>query len=86
MAGSYGFCRSCGKQIMWIKTTAGKSMPVDPTVRPYWPADGAAGKIVTSQGEVVSCNFDGPRDAVQFGYISHFATCPAADRFRRGKK
>ena len=23
-------CRECGKEIRWIKTTAGKAMPVDP--------------------------------------------------------
>ena len=81
--GNYGTCRACGQQIMWIKTTAGKAMPVNPLATPYWPAEGAAGKIVTPDGSVVSCHFDGTRENAKFGYVSHFATCPAAGSFRR---
>ena len=28
---SFGNCSKCGKQIMWIKTKAGKSMPCNPS-------------------------------------------------------
>lgn len=84
--GNFGYCRACRQQIKWIKTAAGKTMPVDPLVTPYWPSEGASGKIVTPEGAVVSCEFTGPRDTAKLGFVSHFATCPAADRFRRGKK
>lgn len=86
MAGSYGFCRSCGKQILWIKTASGKSMPCDPIVRPYWAKEKAAGKIVTPNGVVLSCELNGdPQTATGYGYISHFATCPGANKLRRKK-
>lgn len=42
-------------------------------------------RIVTPGGEVVACitgiNAD---EATEFGYISHFATCPNAGRHRKG--
>lgn len=28
----FGTCRNCGCHIMWVKTKAGKNMPVDPTM------------------------------------------------------
>ena len=31
----FGTCRNCGCQIMWVKTKAGKNMPVDPTMISY---------------------------------------------------
>ena len=36
---------------------------------------------------VVSCDFDGPiEEMTDVGYISHFATCPFADRHRKKRK
>lgn len=52
----FGTCRNCGCQIMWVKTKAGKNMPVDPTMISYRrPGAGvkAKEKIVTPEGEVV---------------------------------
>lgn len=31
----FGTCRNCGCHIMWVKTKAGKNMPVDPTMISY---------------------------------------------------
>lgn len=76
-------CRACGAEIIFIKTKAGKQMPCDPVPVPYWPRDGGSGRIVSMDGRVVSCDLDGPRDKARFGRVSHFATCPAAGRFRR---
>ena len=28
----FAICRSCGNRIMWIKTAAGRNMPVDPNL------------------------------------------------------
>ena len=55
-------CRSCGAPVIWVKTKAGKNMPVDyatfnPGDRPVYDADK--------------------------GHISHFATCPDADKHRK---
>ena len=84
---SRGRCRGCGAEIEWVKTAAGKNMPCDPQLVPYWKRDGAAGKVVLQRsGKVVSCDFDGPHDRVTgFGYVSHFRTCPQSKGFRRKK-
>lgn len=74
----FGVCRNCGKQIMWIKTKAGKNMPVNPQMINYRrPETGkkAEEKLVTLQGEIVAADRSNARDAEGFGYISHFATC-----------
>ena len=49
----FGTCRNCGCQIMWVRTVAGKNMPVDPTMISYRrPGAGvkAKEKIVTPEG------------------------------------
>ena len=78
-----GTCRGCGAPIIWIQTVAGKSMPCDPDPVTYWRKDRAAGKIVTPNGEVISCELNGDtEDATGIGYISHFSACPRAGKFR----
>lgn len=82
-----GICKGCGKQIIWIKTSAGKSMPCDHTPITYWQKEKAAGKVVTPNGEVLSCEFVGDlNQATGIGYISHYATCPQSAHFRRHAK
>ena len=77
-------CKKCGKEIVWIKTPGGKSMPCDPNQVVYYKKKGGSQKIVTPNGEVVSAELSGsPGTETGVGYISHFATCPAADQFRR---
>lgn len=79
-----GTCRGCGAPIIWIKTAAGKSMPCDAEPITYWQDSTGSNKIVTPNGEVLSARLEGdPQKATSIGYISHFATCPAADKFRR---
>lgn len=79
-------CKGCGKPIIWIKTARGKSMPCDDELVMYWAKQKAAGKVVTPNGEVISCEFEGDISEVTgLGYISHYATCPSAGQFRRGK-
>ena len=63
---------------MWIRTKAGKNMPVNPEMVSYRrPEAGekATEKIVTQAGEVVSANRVDSNLAEGIGYISHFATC-----------
>ena len=78
-------CRGCGAPIVWIRTTGGKSMPCDAEPVLYKAREGAAGKIVTESGTVLSADIGGlaafEPDGV--GNVSHFATCPAAEQFRR---
>lgn len=79
----FGTCRNCGCHIMWVKTKAGKNMPVDLTMISYRrPGAGvkAREKIVTPEGEVVCADKVSSESAEGFGYISHFATCKARNR------
>lgn len=65
-------CRSCGAEIIWAWTSAGRRMPVDakPEIR-----------IVLRPGDPPSA---GPRAGTIATHTSHFATCPDAGRWRRG--
>lgn len=84
MAVNTGTCRGCGAKILWIRTKGGKSMPCDPEEITYWKSTTGRIMIVTPNGEVVAARLDGPPAAATgMGYISHFATCPEAGRFRR---
>ena len=59
-------------------------MPCDAEPVLYREKAGAAGKIITPNGMVLSCELDvAPCEADGAGYVSHFATCPAAEKFRR---
>jgi len=80
-------CKGCGADIIWIKTPGGKSIPCDAEPVTYWERAKAPGKVVTRNGEVLSCVFEGdPDKATGIGYISHWSTCPCAERFRKEKK
>lgn len=80
-------CRSCGAEIIWIKMASGKSMPADPEQLTYWAKKGGSKKIITPNGEVVSCELEGDiQSATGIGYISHFSTCPNANQHRRPKQ
>jgi hypothetical protein len=61
-------CKSCEKPIYWIRTKAGRHMPVDCDVeggqKPFVPVPG--------DGE--------PQNGIG---VSHFATCPNAAQYRR---
>ena len=77
-------CKGCGAEIIWIKTPGGKSIPCDPEQVMYWEKTKAKGKVVTPNGEVLSCEFTGEPDiATGLGFVSHWSTCPKADTFRR---
>ena len=81
----FGTCMHCGRQILWIRTKAGKNMPVNPEMISYClPKAGikASEKLVTQKGEVVCA--DRADSSQADGYISHFATCTGT-RTRRKK-
>ena len=65
-------CKTCDAAIIWVKTPAGKTMPLDAKTTTWWLIDGGgAGEAVTTAKPV----------AVR---QSHFATCPQADQHRKG--
>ena len=43
----FGTCRNCGCHIMWVKTKAGKNMPVDMALHNYKKDSTRKEKIVT---------------------------------------
>ena len=84
-------CKGCGATLRWIKTAAGKAMPCDPgrvvEFLSDLPVPGPRLTLVTPEGQVVT----GPRATAITpgarsveGYVSHFATCPHANQFRKG--
>lgn len=73
-------CKSCGAKIIWLPTTGGKSMPCDPEPIPYREDALGSMMIVTNDGRVVRAKIDAASEAV--GYVSHFATCPDAEKWR----
>ena len=82
-------CRACGARIMFLKTAAGKTMPVDEEGTFFLEVkDGpelfVLGDGVTMRGQRVST--EQLMDADRFGYISHFATCTNPDFFRKPRK
>ena len=75
-------CRSCGRPITWVQTEHGRRMPVD--VDPM-PDDADAGfalrKLPTGDLlAIAGTRAQLPDDVL---HLSHFATCPDADRWRR---
>lgn len=66
-----GRCRSCGRRILWAKTTGGKYMPLD-------PSPSSKGNVTLDHGVArVDTNARGDR------WVSHFATCPQQQLFQR---
>jgi len=77
-------CKYCGATIIWIDMASGKHMPCNDGQLPYRKNKDGAVKLVTKNGEVISADLVADEaDAEGIGYISHYATCPGAERFRR---
>ena len=74
-------CRSCGAEIRWEVTSAGKRIPLDPRPSPkgnVYLEPGAP--TVTVFGKL---HADARSAMAGRLYLSHFATCPNADSHRR---
>lgn len=79
-------CKSCGADIIWIKTDNGKSMPCDADQVLYLDVKWGTETIVTPNGQVLKCEFtNDPDEASGVGHLPHWATCPYADRHRKKK-
>lgn len=79
-------CKACGAEIIFIKTRiGGKLMPCD--ADPVYYGPGKEDKVMTNQREIISCRIlPDAHGAIGTGYVTHFATCPFADDFRRKNK
>lgn len=71
-------CNSCGAEIIWVTTPNGKNMPVnlaeDPRGSIYLDADGRMGQASLTGA---------PPEGTLTRHLSHFATCPQAQKWRR---
>lgn len=70
-------CSKCGARIRWMKTKAGKLMPVEWSAQEYI-LDDMYGKerVLLNSGEVISCRFPQyDEEATGIGFIPHFARC-----------
>ena len=79
-------CKACGKPIWWMTTAAGKAIPLDDEIEYVAPnGHGKRLMLFDESGKVIN-GFECKKNAVgaQTGRRSHFATCPDADKFRRG--
>lgn len=86
-------CRGCGAPVVFVRMRSGSLMPCDPErVTVYLGAGGPPFvSIVTDEGEVVCGRDDRSAGELFFvssatGRVSHFATCPHAGKFRRGRR
>ena len=70
-------CKSCGAEIFFIKTKSGRFAPVDADITV------STGKELLYVDEIIGFKMipEGFK-----GHKSHFATCPNAVDFRKGKK
>jgi len=81
-------CKKCGAAIIWIKTKDGKNMPCNIQKVPFYEQDGAKEKFVTPAGWVISgvavTESERARGlATHIGHVPHWATCPAANEFKK---
>lgn len=67
-------CRSCGREVFWIVTAAGRRMPVDCTVE--------GGERPTRKGFTDPSDAPGELTPKDGAGASHFATCPQAEQWR----
>ncbi len=67
-------CSSCKAPVLWVKTKNGRT-PVDPTPT-----------IFFVDAEPEEDGKDPDSATVLSGYVSHFATCPQADKHRKPRK
>lgn len=84
-------CKTCGAPIVWIKTFAGKKMPVNEDPVLVLMSHGTEKFIRTDGVMITGCRVgdgydDYPDDNVVEAYESHFATCPQANEHRRRGK
>lgn len=83
----FGKCRGCGATMRWITMESGRKNPLDPEPNP------AGNVILISFAEAMrgralpTAERDRllalPEDERPFIYMSHFATCPAREQFKK---
>lgn len=72
---SRAVCRSCGAEVIWVKTPRDQNIPLDVEQVPGGNIELRAGLAFVVPAE------EGVRR-----YLSHFATCPNADKHRQRRQ
>ncbi len=75
-------CRSCGAEIIWVKTANQRLMPLNAEPDPK-------GNLILLNGVPTLVQrdlYDKPLEEQGPRYTSHFVTCPDADKFRKKRK
>lgn len=72
-------CRSCGAAILWITTAKGKKMPIDAVERAHLNEGQRRIHVFDRDGKSVP--IEPGKSSV--GHLSHFATCPDAQKHRK---
>lgn len=77
-------CRSCGQEIGWVELKSGKKHPVDQE-EIEWDHSEVGDLLITELGDTVkNTGQKNPHPNLAY-FISHFATCPDADDWRKSK-
>lgn len=80
-------CRGCGQPIEWIRTAAGRFMPIDP--EPVFIIEEGRDSFITDEGEIVRGRRALPHEESRefpVAFVPHWKTCPQADNFRRERR
>ena len=78
-------CRGCGRPIIWVQTPQGKWMPCDEGLVPYRQDSSGTDRVVTQNGEIISCRLEFEGKPTALARLPHWATCPERDRFKKGR-
>lgn len=83
-------CRGCGREIRWIKTKAGKAMPVDEPFVHFVPA-GGPDTFITGDGRTVRGRKPTWQDiesnnAMPAGYVPHWPRARRREILKEGAK
>ena len=79
------FCKKCGAPIVWLDTPRGRKLPADAALRAYKENPEGKNSVLNDLGEVIKCDLHFEGTPTGMGRLPHWATCPNADEFRRGK-
>lgn len=79
-------CRACGRNIVFIRTESGKAMPCDYAAIAYTPLHDGPDVFYTADGKQHRGRVSTPVIGANIGYRPHWATCPAAGRFKAAQR
>jgi len=78
-------CKLCGKEITFVRTAAGKSLPCEPKLIHYYQGKGQ--KIVTIEGNVVECSYIGINTKpLGMGFVPHWGNCSIQGKKKKALK